>query len=72
MTLPGISGPTKRVGKHGEEVRVDGWGTMTDEEVAEYKEVRFSRYVEYQYYELAKRVTALEALEEPPEPPEEA
>ena len=66
MTIEGVSGPTKRVGKNNLEVRRDGFGTMSDEDVNSYRELRAERYHGYQYYELAKRVTALEEAADGP------
>lgn len=64
MTLPGVEGPTKYVGKDNFEVRVDGFGRMTDEEVKIYKKNRPRRYGQSDLWDaielLQKRIDDLE------------
>lgn len=66
MTLRGVSGPTKRVGKYDFEVRTDGFGTMTDDEVFEYKSQRSDRYalprILERLTEMDERIKALEGV----------
>lgn len=61
MTLEGVEGPTKFVGKHNFEVRCDGFGTMSDILVAEYKAYRPNRYMGELVASLIERIEVLEA-----------
>lgn len=66
MTIEGVGEdvPTKRVGKNNFEVRADGFGTMTDFEVAEYKKARPRRYGQSEIWDaieiLQDRLDAIE------------
>jgi len=70
MTLTGVSGPTKFVGKDNFEVRSDGFGRMTDDEVSAYMAERVTRpeYLAMLVKDLDSRVRALETAEPEPEP----
>lgn len=61
MAIEGVEGPTKFVGKDNFEVRQDGFGRMTDKQVAEYKRYRPRRYAPDLIADLEQRVAKLEA-----------
>ncbi len=60
MSIEGVKGPTKLVGKHDFEVRCDGFGTMTDIAVQNYKDLRGERYWKTLYENIKERITAIE------------
>ncbi len=70
MKIEGVSGPTKRVGKHNLEVRTDGFGTNTDKWVEDYKKHRPKRYLRGVLDNHAERIAAIEAYIEVLQSPE--